>query len=61
MVFYWLCYYLTVLMSLPLHSWVSGMPYRVEYLREVLDHILAHDGVWTAPVGQIAAAVESQI
>lgn len=48
-------------MSLPLHSWVSGMPYRVEYLREVLDYILGHDGVWTAPVGQIAAAAESQV
>ena len=48
-------------MSLPLHSWVSGMPYRVEYLREVLDYILGHEGVWTAPVGQIAAAPESQV
>lgn len=48
-------------MSLPLHSWVSGMPYRVEYLGEALDHILGHDGVWTAPVGQIAAAAESQV
>ncbi|MCZ0963608.1 polysaccharide deacetylase family protein [Paracoccus benzoatiresistens] len=48
-------------MSLPLHSWVSGMPYRVEYLREVLDHILGHDGVWTAPVGQIAAAADAQV
>lgn len=48
-------------MSLPLHSWVSGMPYRVEYLREVLDYIFGHDGVWTAPAGQIAAAAESQV
>ena len=48
-------------MSLPLHSWVSGMPYRVEYLREVLDYILGHDGVWTAPAGQIAAAAQSQV
>jgi len=43
-------------MSLPLHSWVSGMPYRVEYLREVLDYILSHQGVWTAPAGEICAA-----
>lgn len=48
-------------MSLPLHSWVSGMPYRVEYLREVLGYILDHDGVWTASVGQIAAAADSQV
>lgn len=47
-------------MSLPLHSWVSGMPYRVEYLREVLDYILSHDGVWTAPVAEIAAAFRAQ-
>ena len=43
-------------MSLPLHSWVSGMPYRIEYLREVLDYIVAHEGVWTASAGEIAKA-----
>lgn len=43
-------------MSLPLHSWVSGMPYRVEYLREALDYILSHEGVWNAPAGDICAA-----
>lgn len=43
-------------MSLPLHSWVSGMPYRIEYLSEALDYILSHDGVWTAPAGEICAA-----
>lgn len=47
-------------MSLPLHSWVSGMPYRVEYLREALDYMLSHDGVWAAPVGEIAAAFVGQ-
>lgn len=47
-------------MSLPLHSWISGMPYRVEYLREVLDYILSHEGVWTAPAGAIAAAFRNQ-
>jgi allantoinase len=48
------------LMSLPLHSWVSGMPYRVEYLREALDYILSHDGVWTASSAQICQAFRSQ-
>lgn len=48
-------------MSLPLHSWVSGMPYRVEYLREVLDYILSHEGVWSAPTGEIAAAFRAQV
>lgn len=47
-------------MSLPLHSWVSGMPYRVEYLREALDYILAHDGVWTATTGEIARAFRAK-
>lgn len=47
-------------MSLPLHSWVSGMPYRVEYLREVLDYMLARDGVWAAPAGAIARAFRAQ-
>ncbi|AXV17481.1 polysaccharide deacetylase (plasmid) [Neorhizobium sp. SOG26] len=46
-------------MSLPLHSWVSGMPYRVEYLREALDYILSHEGVWNAPAGEICAAFRS--
>ncbi|MCK8779835.1 polysaccharide deacetylase family protein [Rhizobium sp. NTR19] len=47
------------IMSLPLHSWVSGMPYRVEYLREALDYILSHGGVWNAPAGEICAAFRS--
>jgi peptidoglycan/xylan/chitin deacetylase (PgdA/CDA1 family) len=49
------------IMSLPLHSWVSGMPYRVEYLREVLDYILGHNGVWNAPVGEIAVVFRAQV
>ena len=47
-------------MSLPLHSWVSGMPYRVEYLREVLAYILSHQGVWAVPSGEIFAAFHAQ-
>lgn len=47
-------------MSLPLHSWVSGMPYRIEYLREVLDYILSHEGVWTATAGEIADSFMQQ-
>lgn len=47
-------------MSIPLHSWVTGMPYRIKFLDEVLAHILSHDGIWTAPTGQIAAAFRAQ-
>lgn len=43
-------------MSLALHTWISGMPYRVAYLEEVLDYMLGHDGVWAAPTTDIAAA-----
>lgn len=49
------------IMSLPLHSWVSGMPYRVEYLREALDYILSHEGVWAASCGEICAAFRAQL
>lgn len=47
-------------MSLPLHTWVSGMPYRIEYLREALDYIRGHAGVWLAPSAEIAAAFRAQ-
>ena len=47
-------------MSLPLHSWVSGMPYRIAYLREALDYILSHQGVWAAPAHAIVAAYHAQ-
>ena len=49
------------LMSLPLHSWVSGMPYRIEYVREILDYILSHQGVWNAPTGQICQAFRTHV
>lgn len=47
-------------MSVPLHSWVTGMPYRIKYLDQVLDHILSHEGVWTASTAEIAAAFTAQ-
>lgn len=47
-------------MSVPLHSWVSGMPYRIEYVRELLGYILSHDGVWAATAGEIAEAFRAQ-
>ena len=47
-------------MSLPLHSWVSGMPYRIAYLCEILDYITSHQGVWTAPAHEIVTAYEAQ-
>lgn len=48
------------IMSLPLHAWVSGVPYRVSYVQEALDYILKHDGVWPATSAQILDAFQSQ-
>ncbi|WP_210495531.1 polysaccharide deacetylase family protein [Microvirga antarctica] len=47
-------------MSIPLHAWVSGVPYRVSYVREALDYILGHDAVWPATGAQILAAFREQ-
>ncbi len=46
-------------MSVPLHAWVMGTPSRVSYLREALERILGHDGVWPATGAQILAAVQA--
>ncbi len=43
-------------MSLPLHAWVMGTPSRISYLREALDYMLGHDGVWPATGAEILAA-----
>lgn len=44
------------IMSIPLHAWVTGMPYRIKYLTQVLDHILSHEGIWVAPTAEICTA-----
>jgi allantoinase len=48
------------IMSLPLHAWIMGVPYRVTYLLEVLEYILGHDGVWIATGQQIATEFRKQ-
>ncbi|MCP8939466.1 polysaccharide deacetylase family protein [Alsobacter sp. SYSU M60028] len=48
------------IVSIPLHAWVTGVPYRIGKLREVLDHILAHEDVWPATGRDIVAAFRSQ-
>ena len=47
-------------MSIPLHAWVTGVPYRVGYLREVLDYIIGHDAVWAATGADILKAFREQ-
>ena len=41
------------LMVLHLHPWIMGQPWRIRHLDEVLGHICAHSGVWTATGGEI--------
>lgn len=43
-------------MSLPLHAWVSGVPYRIGKVREVLEYIVGHSGVWAASGANILSA-----
>ena len=47
-------------MSIPLHAWVSGTPYRISYVREILDHILSREDVWPATGADILAAFRQQ-
>ena len=42
-------------MSLPLHPFVIGLPYRIKYLNKVLEYICAHNDVWLTTGGEIAA------
>ncbi len=44
------------IVSVPLHAWVSGVPYRIGRVREALEYMLGHDGVWAATGGDILAA-----
>ncbi len=43
------------MMSVGLHCRLAGRPGRAEALRRFLDHVRAHDDVWIATRGQIAA------
>lgn len=46
-----------VVMSVVLHTFVSGVPFRLRALTRALDHILAHqDRIWLATPGEIADA-----
>ncbi|MGH7766667.1 MAG: polysaccharide deacetylase family protein [Candidatus Binatia bacterium] len=41
-------------MTLPLHPFVIGLPFRIKYLDEALQYICARDGVWKATGAEIA-------
>ncbi len=40
-------------MSVSLHPWIIGQPYRIRCLEEALSHIMKRPGVWPATGGQI--------
>ena len=40
-------------MSIALHPFLSGHPFRIRYLERALAHIKAHDGVWIATGAEI--------
>jgi len=42
-------------MSLGLHPFIIGLPFRHQYLVRALEYILGHDGVWATTSDEIAA------
>lgn len=48
------------LLSIGLRPWVIGQPYRIGALEEALDHMLAHEGVWSATASEIMDAWTAQ-
>jgi len=41
------------LLTMNLHPWLIGQPFRIGYLEEALRHIMGHDGVWAATGSKI--------
>ncbi len=41
------------LLTLNLHPWLTGQPFRIRYLEEALAHIMASPGVWAATGSEI--------
>ncbi len=40
--------------GLGIHPWLFGMPHRIRYLVQALERLSGFDGVWQAPLGEIA-------
>ena len=47
------------IVSVPLHAWVSGVPYRFGIVREALAYMMDHEGVWAANGQDILTAFAS--
>lgn len=41
-------------MALPLHPFISGLPFRIKYLDKALEYICSHEGVWRTTGREIA-------
>jgi len=41
-------------MSLPLHPYITGLPFRIKYLDKALEYICSHQGVWCTTSWEIA-------
>ena len=41
------------LMTINLHPWLTGQPFRIGFLEDALGHIMGHDAVWTATGSEI--------
>lgn len=41
------------LMTINLHPWLVGQPFRIGYLEDALAHVMGHDRVWTATGSEI--------
>jgi hypothetical protein len=41
------------LLTINLHPWLIGQPFRIGYLEEALSHIVGKDGVWSATGSEI--------
>ena len=49
-----------LVMSVVLHSFILGQPYRLRQFRRVIEHIVAHrDAIWLARPGDLCAHIES--
>jgi peptidoglycan/xylan/chitin deacetylase (PgdA/CDA1 family) len=44
------------ILTLTIHPWLMGQPHRIRALADLLDHLLAHAGVWPATGGEIVDA-----
>jgi len=41
------------LMTINLHPWLVGQPFRIGYLEDALAHVMGHEGVWSASGSEI--------